>query len=127
MEIHDDVVVFVDPSISALLTTPAGLRDVVGKSLTQFALCWARDERAMSEFLDMASGCRDRCHTPSVVSGKQLEWTALRSRERAGRCMLLATVREHQERTALSPGLASHETIPSANENVGTIGSQLDQ
>ncbi len=127
VEIHDDVVVFVDPSIAALLASPAGLREVVGKSVTQFALCWAGNERAMSEFSDMASGCRDRCHTPSVVSGKQLEWTALRSRERAGRCMLLATMREHQERTALSAGLASYETTPSANEDVGTIGSQLDQ
>jgi hypothetical protein len=78
--------------------------------------------------LDMASGCRDRCHTPSNVSGKQLEWIALRSRERVGRCMLLATVRENQERTALSAVLASYESTPSANKNAGIIGSsQLDQ
>jgi signal transduction histidine kinase/CheY-like chemotaxis protein/PAS domain-containing protein len=120
VEIHDDVVVFVDPSIAALLASSAGMRCVVGKSLTQFALFWAGDERAMSDFLDMATGCRDRCNTPSVVSGKQLEWTALRSRERAGRCILLATLRGHQERTALS-------AAPSANENVGIVGSQLDQ
>ncbi len=123
VEIHDGVVIFVDPTIAALLASPAG----VGKSLTQFALCWAGDERTMSEFSDMASGCRDRCHTPSVVSEKQIEWTALRSRERAGRCMLLATVREHQERTALSAGLASYETTPSVNEDVGTIVSRRDQ
>ncbi len=127
VEIHDDVVIFVGPSMAALLTGPGGLRDVVGKNLTQFALCWAEDERAMSEFSDMASGSRDRCRTPSAVSGKQLEWTALRSRERAGRCVLLATVREHQERTALGAGLASYEKKSSANENVGTIGSQADQ
>jgi signal transduction histidine kinase/PAS domain-containing protein/ActR/RegA family two-component response regulator len=128
VEVHDDVVVFIDQSIAALLASPAGLRDVVGQSLKQFAaLCWTGNERAMSEFSDMVSGCHDRCHTPSVVSGKQLEWTALRSRERASRCMLLVTVREHQECTALSARLASYETTPSAIENVGTIGSQLDQ
>ncbi len=127
VEIHDGVVIFVHPSIAALLASPAGVQDAVGRSLTEFALCWAGDERAMSAFSDMASGCRNQCHTPSVISGKQLEWTALRSRERAGRCILLATVREHQERTALSAGLASYETTPSANENMGTIGSQLDQ
>ncbi len=105
VEIHDDVVVFVDPSLAALLGRgraeihPAGLPDVVGKSLTHFALCWAGDERAMSEFSDMASGCRDRCHAPSFVSGKQLAWTALRSRERAGRCISVSHTCQRAVRT----------------------------
>jgi hypothetical protein len=48
----------------------------------------------MSAFSDMAAGSRDRCRTPSVVSGKQLEWTVFKSKDRVHRWLLLATVCE---------------------------------
>jgi hypothetical protein len=126
VEIQDDVVLFVHPSIAALLPAPARLKDVVGKSLTHFALFWEGHESTRSKFLDMASGCCERCHTPSVVSGKELEWTAFRSRDRVGRSVLLATVREHQEHAALSVERASYES-PSANKQGGTVGFHLDE
>ncbi len=82
----------------------------------------------MSAFTDMAAGSRDRCRTSSVVSGKQLEWTAFKSKERADRCVLLATVREHQKRAALSLETTSfYETSPSANGSAIAAGCYLDQ
>jgi hypothetical protein len=130
--IQDDVVLSVDPSIAALLAHPSRLQDVVGKSTTHFALCcWRGDRSAMSAFSDMASGSRDRCRTPSVVSGKQLEWTAFKSKERVNRCvLLLATVREHRERAALSLEMtSSYETTSpsSANGSAIAAGCYLDQ
>jgi hypothetical protein len=129
VEIQDDVVLSVDPSIAALLANPSRLQDVVGKSITHFALCcWGGDRSAMSAFSDMAAGSRDRCRTPSVVSGRQLEWTAFKSKERANRCVLLATVREHQERATLRLEMASsYETSPSANGSAIVARSYLDQ
>jgi hypothetical protein len=97
VEIQDDVVLSVDPSIASLLANPSRLQDAVGKSITHFALCCCGGDRsAMSVFLDTVAGSRARCRTPSVVSGKQLEWAAFKSKERVNRCVLLATVREHQ-------------------------------
>jgi signal transduction histidine kinase/ActR/RegA family two-component response regulator len=82
----------------------------------------------MSAFSDMATGSRDRCRTPSLVSGKQLEWTAFQSKERLNRCVLLATVREHQERTTLSLEMtSSNKTSPSDNGSVTAAGYYLDQ
>jgi signal transduction histidine kinase/ActR/RegA family two-component response regulator len=129
VEIQDGVVLSVDPSIAALLANPSRLQDVVGKSITHFALYgWGGDRSAMSAFSDMAAGSRDRCRTPSGVSGKQLEWTAFKSKERANRCVLLATVREHQERATLRLEMASsHETSPSANGSAIAAGCYLDQ
>jgi hypothetical protein len=130
VEIQDDVVLSVDPSIAALLANPSRLQqDVVGKSTTHFALCcWGGDRSAMSAFSDMAAGSRDRCRTPSVVSGRQLEWTAFKSKERVNRCVLLATVREHQERVTLRLEMASsYETSPSADGSAIAAGCYLDQ
>jgi hypothetical protein len=102
VETQDDVVLSVDPSIAALLANPSCLQDVVGKSTTHFALCCLGGDRsAISAFSDMASGGRDRCCTPSAVNGKQIGWTAFKSKERLNCFMLLATVREYQERAAL--------------------------
>jgi hypothetical protein len=128
VEIQDDVVLSVDSSIAALLANPSRLLDVVGKSTTHFAFCcWGGDRSAMSVFSDMAAGSRDRCRTPSVVSGKQLDWTAFKSKERVNRCVLVATVREHQERAALSLEMSSSgETSPS-NGSAIAARCYLDQ
>jgi hypothetical protein len=129
VDIQDGVVLSVDPSIAALLANPSRLRDVMGKSTTDFAFCcWGGDRNAMTAFSDMAAGSRDRCRTPSVVSGKQLEWTAFKSKERVNRCVLLATVHEHQEHAALSlENTSSYETSPSANGSAIAAGCSLDQ
>jgi hypothetical protein len=129
VEIQDDVVLSIDPSIASLLANPSRLHDIVGKSITHFALCcWEGDRIAMSAFSDMAAGSRERCRTPSVVSGKQLEWAAFKSKERVNRCALLATLREHQERAALSLGTtSSYETSSSANGSTIAAGCYLDQ
>jgi hypothetical protein len=113
VEIQDDVVLSVDPSIAALLANPSRLHDVVGKSITHFALCcWGEDDKsAMSAFLNMTAGSHVRCRTSSVVSGKQVEWTAFKSKERMNRCVLLATLREHQECAALSLEMISDKEI----------------
>jgi hypothetical protein len=129
VDIQDDIVLSVDPSIAVLLANPSRLQEVVGKSITHFALCcWEGDRSAMSAFSDMAAGSRDRCRTPSVVSGKQLEWTAFKSRERVNSYVLLATVRKRQERAALSLAMASsNETSPSANGSAVATGCYLNQ
>jgi hypothetical protein len=132
VDIQDDVVLSVDPSIAALLANPSRLLDVVGKSTTHFAFCcWEGDRSAMSAFSDMAAGSRDWCRTPSVISGKQLEWTAFKSKARVNRCVLLATtVREHQERAVLSLEVttsSSYETSPSANGSAIAAGCYLHQ
>ena len=129
VEIQGDVVLSVDPSIAALLANPSRLQDVVGKSITHFAFCcWGGDRSAISAFSDMAAGSCDRCLTPSVARGKQLEWTAFKSKERVNRCVLLATVREHQERAELSLTLtSSYETSPSANGSTIAAGCYLYQ
>ncbi len=72
----------------------------------------------MSAFSDMVAGSRDRCRTPSIVNGKQLEWTVFKSKESVHRFVLLATVRERQERVARRlETTSSYETSPSANES----------
>jgi signal transduction histidine kinase/ActR/RegA family two-component response regulator len=135
VEIQDGVVLYVDPSIAALLasSSPAHLQDAVGKSITHFALCcWGEGDRsAMSAFSDMVAGSRDRCRTPTAVRGKQLEWTAFQSKERVDRCVLLATTVCAHEKPGKRQSLetASYKTTSpsSANGSAVTAGCYLDQ